>query len=793
MSEKPQLSVLDRPNSYIGRSVPRPNARRLLAGRGQFPTDVSLPRMVHVAFARSPFAHARIASVDTEAARQAPGVVGVFTGEDIAGVCQPWVGTLEHFAGMKSPPQYPLAHNVTRWQGEPVVAVVAQTRALAEDALELLLIDYEELSPVTDPETALDPETPLIHPELGDNLVFSSKVEAGDVDRVFAEADLVVEDEFHFGRHTGVTLEPRVVVADYDPSEERLTAYHGTQTPYQMQDVYARHLGLAEENVRVVVKDIGGAFGIKLHVHGEEMTTCALSMLLKRPVKWSADRLESFVSDIHARDHRVRARLALTREGRILGYDVDDLTGVGAYSVYPRTSVVEGNQVIKLVGAPYTQEHYRAALKVVLQNKNVMSQYRAVGHPVAFAVTEALVDKAAAELGLDPLELRAVNYVSDDAYPYKTASGFTYEGLSLQRSLEKLKEMIDYQGLREEQSELRKKGVYRGIGIGTFVEITAPGAAFYGVGGARISSQDGCSMKLEPSGKVQLAISINELGQGTETIVAQIAATELGIAMEDIRVVTGDTGATPYGGAAWASRAAAIGGEAALRAARALRESILEVAGAALQSSPSELDLRDGLVVNREDGGERISLAEVGRIAYFRSDTLPPGFQPQLSVVRHYSPQGLPFAFTNGVHASYVEVDADTGLVKLLKHWVVEDCGRVLNPKLVDEQARGGVAQGIGMALFEECLYSADGQLTNGSLADYLVPLSSELPDIEVAHIETPSQSSEIGAKGAGEAGTAASPAAIMNAVNDAIAPLGGRVTAMPMTPERILRSLKRI
>jgi carbon-monoxide dehydrogenase large subunit len=793
MSEKPQFSVLDRPNSYIGRSVPRPNARRLLAGRGQYPTDVSLPRMVQVAFARSPFAHARITSVDTEAARQAPGVVGVFTGEDIAKVCQPWIGTLDHFAGMKSAPQYPLARDVVRWQGEPVVAVVAQTRALAEDALEMLLIDYEELPAVTDPETALDPETPLIHPDLGDNLVFSSKVDSGDIDSAFAEADLVVEDEFHFGRHTGVTLEPRVVVADYDPSEERLTAYHGTQTPYQMQDVYARHLGLAEENVRVMVKDIGGAFGIKLHVHGEEMTTCALSIMLKRPVKWTADRLESFASDIHARDHRVRARLALTKEGRILGYDVDDLTGVGAYSVYPRTSVVEGNQVIKLVGAPYTQQHYRAALKVVLQNKNVMSQYRAVGHPIAFAVTEALVDKAAAELGLDPLDLRALNYVSDDAYPYKTASGFTYEGLSLQRSLEKLKDMIDYQGLREEQSELRKKGIYRGIGIGTFVEITAPGAAFYGVGGARISSQDGCSMKLEPSGKVQLAVSINELGQGTETIVAQIAATELGITMEDISVVTGDTGATPYGGAAWASRAAAIGGEATLRAARALRESILEVAGVTLQSSPSELDLRDGFVVSSEDGEERISLAEVGRIAYFRSDTLPPGFQPQLSVVRHYSPQGLPFAFTNGVHASYVEVDGDTGLVRLLKHWVVEDCGRVLNPKLVDEQARGGVAQGIGMALFEECLYSSDGQLTNGSLADYLVPLSSELPDIEVAHIETPSLSSEIGAKGAGEAGTAASPAAIMNAVNDAIAPLGGRITAMPMTPERILRSLKRI
>ena len=793
MTDKPTFSVLDRPNSYIGRSVPRPNARRLLAGRGRYATDVTLPRMVHVAFARSPFAHARINRIDTEAARAAPGVVYVATGADIAKVCKPWVGTLDHFAGMKSAPQHALAMDVARWQGEPVAAVVAQTRAQAEDALELLAIDYEELPAVTDPETALNPETPLIHPDLGDNLVFASKVEAGDVDGAFSAAALIVEDEFHFGRHTGVTLEPRVLVAEYDPSEQRLTAHHGTQTPYQMQDVYARHLGLAEENVRVVCNDLGGAFGIKLHVHGEEMATCALSMMLERPVKWCADRLESFVSDIHARDHRVRARLALDADGRILGFDVDDLTGVGPYSVYPRTSAVEGNQVIKLVGAPYTQEHYRAALKVVQQNKNVMSQYRAVGHPIAFAVTEALVDKAASELGMDPADLRARNYVPDNAYPYTTASGFTYEQLSLQQSLDKLREMIDYEGLRREQQELRERGIYRGIGFGTFVEITAPGPAFYGVGGARISAQDGCAMKLEPSGKVQLSISINELGQGTETIVAQVAATELGVAMEDIRVVTGDTAATPYGAAAWASRAAAIGSEAAVRASRALRENVLEVAGTILQESPGDLDVRDGQVVSREDGEERISLAEVGRIAYFRSDTLPQGFQPQLSVVRHYSPQGLPFAFTNGVHASYLEVDVETGLVRLLKHWVVEDCGRILNPRLVNEQARGGVAQGIGMALFEECLYSGNGQLTNGSLADYLVPLASELPDIEVSHVETPTRYSEVGAKGAGEAGTAASPAAVMNAVNDAIRPLGGRVTDMPMTPERILRALGQI
>lgn len=300
-------------------------------------------------------------------------------------------------------------------------------------------------------------------------------------------------------------------------------------------------------------------------------------------------------------------------------------------------------------------------------------------------------------------------------------------------------------------------------------------------------------MKLEPSGRIRLAISVNELGQGTETIVAQVAATELGVPMESIRVITGDTENTPYGGASWASRGAGIGSETALRAARALRENILEVAGTVLQEPPTALEMRDGQIFKRDSDEARMSLAEVGRIAYFRSDTLPPGFHPQLSVARHYAPQGLPFAFTNGIHASYLEVDVETGLVRLLKHWVMEDCGRMINPKLVDEQARGGVAQGIGMALFEECLYSGDGQLTNGSLADYLVPLSSEVPDILVAHVETPSEYSEIGAKGAGEAGTAASPAAILNAVNDALRPLGARVNSLPMTPERILQALGKV
>lgn len=784
---------VDAPGNHVGRSVPRPNARRLLEGRGRFVDDLKLPRLVHVAFVRSPYAHARMRSIDGAQARAAPGVVMVATGRDIAAVCKPWVGVLQHLAGMKSAPQYPLPLERACWQGEPVVAVVARTRAQAEDAAELVAIDWEELPAVTDPETALDPATPVIHPELGDNLVFGLDLDKGDVDAAFARADAVVEETFHFGRHTGVTVEPRAVIADYDPADGSLTCHHASQTPYQMQDVYSRHLGIPEERVRVVAPDVGGSFGIKLHVHGEEMATAALSVLLGRPVKFVADRLEAFVSDIHARDHRVRARMAVARDGTILAMEVDDLTGVGPYSVYPRSSGVEGNQVVRLVGTPYRFRDYRARLRVVLQNKNVMSQYRAVGHPIAFAVTEAMVDGAAAKLGLDPAEVRRRNYIAEDGYPHTTPSGYVFERLSLQRSLDVLLERIDYPALRREQAQLRARGVHRGLGLCAYVEITNPGPAFYGVGGARISAQDGCAIKVEPSGKVRLAVSVTEQGQGTETIMAQIAATELGLPVEDVGVLTGDTRDTPYGGATWACRGAGIGGEATLRAARTLKGHLLAIAAAALKTEPSALDLRGGAVIDRESGAARLPLAEVARLGYFRADLLPPGFQPQLSAVAHYVRQGFPFDFSNGIHACYAEVDTDTGLVRILKYAMVSDSGTVLNPLLVDEQARGGAVQGIGAALYEECLYGADGQLRNGTLADYLVPLAGEMPDMTVDHVETPTRTSELGVKGAGECGTAGASGAVLNAVNDALRPLGATVSRLPMTPERILRALGRV
>lgn len=790
----PILSVLDRPNSYIGRSVPRPNLARLTQGRGTYVSDVTLPRMAHVAFVRSPHAHARIKSIATEAAKKSPGVIAVVTGAELAKVMTPWVGVLTHLKGLKSAPQSPIAVEVACWQGEAVCAVVARTRAEAEDACELVDVSYEELPAVTDPETALDAGTPVIHASLGDNLCFERKLDVGAVDQAFADSDEVIEATFRTGRHTGVTNEPRAIVADWNSGEQRMTVYQGTQAPHMMQDLFAKHLDLTTDQVRVLTKDVGGSFGIKVHTYADEMATVALSKLLKRPVKFVADRIESFVTDIHARDHRIKAKIGVKKDGTITAFEIDDLTGIGPYSVYPRTSGIEANQVVNLTGGPYNCPNYRAQARVVFQNKNVMCQYRAVGHPIAVAVTEGLIELAAARIGMDPLEIRRRNMVADDAYPAQSASGLKLERLSHHEAMGQLDTMMNYAGLRAEQKKLRDKGVYRGIGFATFIEVTNPSAAFYGVGGARITSQDGATVKLDSQGAITIHSGVTEQGQGAEAVLAQCVASSFGVAMDKVRVVTGDTDNVPYGGGTWASRAAGIGGEAAWQAGKALRGNVLAVAGAMLQAKPEDLDIRNSVVVDKASGTERLTLAELARVAYFRPDTLPPGFQAELMATRHYVPRAWPFAFTNGIQASYLEVDTDTGFVKLIDHWCIEDCGTIINPQLVNEQIRGGVVQGIGAALYEQCLYDERGQMLNGNMADYLVPMAVEMPDIQCGHVVSPTADSELGAKGAGEAGTAGAPACIMNAINDALRPLGAQpLTDMPFTPDKVLRALGKV
>ena len=788
------LSNLDRPNSYIGRSVPRKDARRLLEGRGKYVDDKQLPRMVHAAFVRSPYAHAKIVNIDMSEAKVLPGVIAIYDGKDLEPHVKPYVGTLTHLVGLRSPPQMPLAIDITRWQGEPLVMIVAKTRAIAEDAAALVDVEFDPLPVACDVETALDEGATVIHPEFGNNLAWEKLVEAGDVEAAFACDDITeIKRTFRFGRHTGVTLETRATLVDYDPSEDHMTLWYSGQSPHMMQFILANHLGLNEENVRVISHDVGGSFGIKIHTYGDDIATAVAAKLLKRPVKFIADRNESFVTDIHARDHIVEARMAVKADGTITALDFDDLTGIGPFSMYPRTSAIECNQVLNLTGAPYKFDNYRARGRVVFQNKNLMCQYRAVGHPIAMAVADGLLEEAAAEIGMDVVDIRRKNLISDDSYPCNSVAGMKLDDLSHQRALEKLVVTMGYDNLRAEQAELRKSGVYRGVGLVSMVEVTNPSPMFYGIGGAPIASQDGATVRLDAGGALHIASSITEQGQGTNAILAQIAADVFGIEIERVKVTTGDTDNIPYGGGTWASRGAGIGGEAMLQAAMALKQQVLDVAAVMLQSDASKLDIVDGCVVDSDTGTQRMPLSELARTVYYRGHELPSDLKPELIATRHFRVTDFPFVFTNGAMAAHVEVDIETGFVKVLGFWAVEDCGRVINPKLVEEQVRGGVVQGIGGALYEECIYSDDGQMQNATMADYLVPMAAEMPDIVVKHIETPTKTSVLGAKGAGEAGTGGAPAAIMNAVNDAMRPLGASLFQIPMTPERILRALGKV
>ena len=786
----------ERPNSYIGRTLPRSRAMRAVAGRGKYSDDISLPRTLHAAFVRSPYAHAKIRNINTVAAKSAPGVKLVMTGAELAEMCTgPWIGTLKVFDNMKAEPQYPMAVDRACWHGEAVAMIVAETRAQAEDAGEMVIVDYEELPVVIRKEKAIEPDSPVIHPGLGDNIAWEKVIGSGDVDKAFAEADHVLEETFEFGRHTAVSLEPRIVLSEYDPGTEKLTIHTSSQCPHMIETVFAQTLGVPEHNVRIIAPDVGGSFGLKIHTFGDEIAATAAAIKLARPVKFVADRLESFVSDIHARENRVKAKIGIMDDGTLIAAEIDDLSGVGAYSQYPRTSVFEANQILHISFGPYKHPNYRAKATVVYLNAVPTSQYRAVGHPIGISVAEYMMDWAADVTGLDPFDIRRKNIMEDDSYPRIIGSGLPMKDLSHQACLEKLHGLMDYDTLRADQAELREKGIYRGIGIAGFIKGTAPSpVGYYGAGGARIAAQDATTVKLEPSGGVIVSLGVTDQGQGVDTVMEQIAAAALGCSTDMVRAISGDTDATPYGGGTYASRATAIGGEATYQAALDLRREILHMAGIMLQKDAEELDIVDGNVVDFGSTEARIPLSEIGRIGHFQLGELPNDYQPVLSHTRRYRLQDSPYIYTNGIHGAYVEVDVDTGWIKHLKHWVVEDCGRIINPQLADEQIRGGCVQGLGGALYEHCIYDDAGQLQNGTMADYVTPMAFEMPDIEVGHVETPTSESALGAKGAGESGTGAAPGVMMNAVNDAIKPLtSGRVKEQPITPETLLSALGKI
>lgn len=774
-------------STQIGQSRPRGRTRALLAGRGSYLDDVDLPRQVHAAFLRSPVPAAVIERLDVTAARAAPGIVAVLTWADLSGVCRPWRTISAAFPGLAAPEQTPLAAGRVTAVGEPIAMVLAASRALAEDALEAIDLAWEERPAVGVAGTALEPDAPLVHPELGSNLAWRFDGAAGDVDDAFARAATVVEERFVFGRHTGVPLEARGILASFDPSEQRLEVRASHQMPHQLQLHLAELLDLPMSRVHVTASDVGGGFGIKMHVYPDEVAVCAASRLLGRPVKFVADRLESLTSDVHAREHVIEARLAIDDDGRLLAIDARGVQGIGSHSVFPRSSTVETLMAMRTLGAPYALQGLRAKADVVFQNKAMTGQYRSVGHPIACTVTERLVDLAAEARGEDPLALRRRNYLEPGDGRVRTPLGLELFDFSHAACLDRLEAMMDRPRIEALIAEARARGGLQGLGFAAFVEMTASGSEIYGKAGVPVSAADTIQLALEPDGSLKATASLSEIGQGISEGLVQVLADAMGLAPERITLETGRTATGPHGGGAWASRGAAIGGEAAWQAGRILRGHVLEAAGALLQSPVDGLDLRDGWVVDAA-GEPRIEVAELARMVHFRGHDFPAGTAPQFQVAHHYRRDGDPTIPTNGIQASWVAVCRDTGLVRCLAHWVVHDCGRMLNPLLVTEQVRGGVVQGLGAALFEHCRYDEQANFLDGSLADYLVPMAAEMPDIEVGHVETPYRGSSLGAKGAGEAGTCAAAAAVLNAVNAALAAAGGnRVATLPLTPPLIL------
>ena len=762
---------------------------RLLTGRGRYVDDLTLPRMVHVAFVRSVHAHARLARVGVDAARRVPGVVGVLSGDAVARLCKPYRGILFHYKGMKTGAMLPLAAERVRYVGEPIVAIAAVSRAAADDAAALVDVQYEPLPAVLTPDAALAAGAPLIHPELGDNLLYETRLSAGDADRAFARAHRTWARMFTTGRHTGVPLEPRGLVADYEPATRSLTVWISTQVPHMMQAVLAELFDLPEHRLRVIAPDVGGSFGIKIHVYQDDMAACTMALTLGRPVKFVAGRRESFLSDIHAREQTIRVEVAADGDGVLTAMRASITAAVGPYSAYPRSSVVEGGQVLRLLPGPYRVRNYNAALRVVTQNKVVTSQYRAVGHPIATAVTDSMIDLIARDLGLDPAEVRRRNLVRPEELPYASATGNVYDSGSYHAALARLLDVASYDRLRREQATARAEGRHLGIGLSCFVELTGPGAQFYGVGGAPISGQEGTTVRLEPGGAVTALVGVTNQGQGTHTALAQIIADELDIPLDRVAVLSGDTAVVPYGGGTWASRGMPIGGSATLLAARALGERIRTVGAALLGAHVDDLELRDGRAMVRGSPERGLSFGELARTAHFRSNELR-GVEPSLEATVHYTNPAA-WTFTNGAHLAVAEVDIETGRVRVVRYVAVDDCGRIVNPALVEGQVAGGIAQGLGGALSEHCRYDDAGQLLSTTLMDYAVPTFVDVPPLEMHHLETPAPRIAGGFKGAGEAGATGAPAAILNAVNDALAPLGVMLTDQPITPERVMQALR--
>jgi len=768
---------LSRRFRYVGRGLPRVEDDRLLRGRVSFLDDVRLPGMLHVAFVRSPLAHAELRRVDTAAAAQLDGVTAVVTGADLPGELEIVTGSSRPEAGEWRRPL--LARDRVRYVGEPVAAVAACSRYVAEDACELVAVEYEPLEPVVDAERALEPDAPLLHERHGSNNFAHVEFEHGDVDAAFARAAHVFRKRFHFGRTHAAPLEARGGAADWSGD---LTFWSSTQMPFLVRSMIARLYRLPETGVRVIVPAVGGGFGLKVHLYVEEAILPFLSRLVAAPVKWAEDRYEHLAASGHSKEVLCDLELATTDDGSFLGLRGRFLGDGGAHQGHPWSSLIDPLCAAAMLPGVYEVDAVAYEVDAAATNKCPSTAYRGVGWTSGQAAREALIDDAARTLGLDPIELRLRNCLPDGE-PSVSATGCRYDGGSYRASLRRIRELVDYEGFRERQLRLRGQGRFVGIGFSPFVEQggwAAQIAADQGFPGS--GYLDSVCVTVEPDGSVTLATGLQSNGQGHETTLAQIAADGLGVRPEDVRVVQGDTATGAYSTGSWGSRTAVIAGGSILRAADDVRAKLLEIAAAELEAAAGDLQVEDGLVSVRGSPDRALSVASVAAAAY--AGRVPSGLEPSLTSTRSYDP---PATYSNACIACVVEVDAETGRTTVERLVAVEDCGTVVNPLVVDGQVAGAVAQGVGAILYEGLPYDADGQFLAGSLGEFLYPTAPELPDVEVDHLATPSPVTEGGIKGMGEGGLIGAPAAVVNAVADALEPFGVAIDRTPLRPCDIL------
>ena len=765
-------STITQVEKLVGKRIRRREDPRLITGTATYVDDIQMPGMHYAAIVRSPHAAARIRSIDTKAAAQTPSVAAIYTGKDTMKVGPVPCGA--SLPGLRIPHHYILATDRVYFVGHPVAVVVATDKYLAREAAEKIEIDWDVLPAVADPEKAIAAGAPPVHPEWPDNVAFNYHQESGDIDKAFAEADVVVKQRITSQRLIPSAMETRGVVAEWRGADRQLNLYTSTQIPHLVRTLVAGMLGLEENRMRVIAPEVGGGFGSKLNVYAEEALMGFIAMQIGKPVKWIESRRENFLCTIHGRGHVDYFELAAKKDGTILGIKLKLIQDLGAYHQL-LTPAIPTLSVLMMPGL-YRTSNVRADIIGAFTNCVPTDAYRGAGRPEATHGIERMVDILADELNIDPAEIRLKNFVHNEEFPFPTATGLVYDSGNYAAPLEKALATADYKKLRAEQAEARKQGKLMGIGICTYGEICGFGPSPATPAGGWESA----TVKIEPSGKVTVLTGTCSHGQGEETTFAQIAADELGVDIDDILVLRGDTAIVPYGIGTFGSRATAIGGTALYFALQELREKVQKFGAMLLETD--DVSFANGQVTCNRTGKSK-SLAEIAGASY-RAMKLPPNTEPGLQSTHFWEPPNFTFGF--GAHLVVTDIDTETGQVKVRRYLAVDDCGNILNPLIVDGQVHGGVAQGLGQALWEQAVYDDNGQLITGEFMDYAMPRAHMMPWIESDHTITPSPVNPLGVKGVGEAGTIGCSPAVVNSVVDALSHLGVRHLDMPLTPEKI-------